>query len=114
MTISFPVREAVAYPDRFTRGGFRLAFYGLLAITVETAILYDWQTNDRLQLDPAGLWRNWLFQDIPPLTGEYIYFDEATVCGWLRIEADAIVLDRIWEIIIMRDGKYWCSADRLD
>jgi hypothetical protein len=114
MTISFPVREAVAYPDRFTRSGCRLAFYGLLMMTADEAILQDWQTDDRLQLDPVGTWRTWLLQDIPPLTGEYIYFDEATVCGWLRIDADRIVLDRIWEIIVLRDGNYLVSADRLD
>ena len=114
MTISFPVREAVAYPDRFTRGGCRLGFYGLFVMTAEAAILHDWQTDDRLQLDPSGTWHHWLSRSIPPLTGEYRYFDEATVCGWLRIEADQIILDRIWEIIVMRDGKYLCSTDRLD
>lgn len=105
MTISFPVRDAVAHPDRYIPRGIGFSFTGLLVISADAATLHDWQTDDRLELDPTGSWRNWLPQRIPPLTGEYEYFDEGTVAGFIKVEEERVLLYRLWAVSIQRDGK---------
>lgn len=114
MTINFPVRDAVAHADRFVPRGTRLGFYGLLVVTEETAILYDHQTDAQLQLDPTGSWHHWLPTEILPLAGNYQYFDDAVVCGWIRVEENAFILERIWSICIERDREWFLSQEHWD
>ncbi|QEL16822.1 DUF6527 family protein [Limnoglobus roseus] len=54
--------------------------------------------------DPTFLPR--LMAEIPPIEGgEYLYFDNAIVCGWTRLDPGEVVLHGIWDVFLVRDGR---------
>ncbi|MDX2007966.1 MAG: hypothetical protein SFU83_22215 [Meiothermus sp.] len=109
--MTFEVSHILKHPEPFMRGAGRTFARGLLVVTASEAYLIDLQTEQKLPLDPYGGWLEWLPKEIPPLEGEYIYFDEAEVAGLLRRVGDALVWKYVWKVYVTRGGKLFSSDD---
>jgi hypothetical protein len=43
---------------------------------------------------------------LPPIEDpQFLYFDDAIVCAYTRIKEDSVVLDDVWSVTVLRDGK---------
>ena len=128
MTMSLRVRDVLRSPHPFQRGHSLGVMGLLLATSIECrivddegavddlgrAIVKDWaadpsevrpveEASIRID-DPTFLPR--LMAEIPPIEGgEYLYFDNAIVCGWTRLDPGEVVLHRIWDVFLVRDGR---------
>lgn len=129
MTMSLRVRDVIRSPHPFQRGKHSLGVMGLLIVKpgecrivddegavddLGRAIVKDWAADrstapptDEASIridDPTFLPR--LMAAIPPVgDAEYLYFDNAIVCGWTRLDPGEVVLHDIWDVFMVRDGQ---------
>lgn len=109
MAISFEVSHILKHPQPFVRGASPTFASGLLVVSALEGYLLDWYTQQRLNLDAHGGWREWLPQEIAPLSGPLWYCDEAQVAGVLRPVGDGWVWKYIWQVNIARGGRWLLS-----
>jgi hypothetical protein len=129
VTMPLRVRDVLRSPQPFQRGKHSLGVFGLLVVRpgdcriiddegavddLGRAIVKDWAADRStapptdeasIRIDgPAFLPR--LMAEIPPVgDAEYLYFDNAIVCGWTRLDPGEVVLHDIWDVFLVRDGE---------
>lgn len=111
MTPTFAVHQIVLNPDRFELGGAAVQVEGTLIVGADEAALYDSQTEDRLALEPAGTWREWLPQEVVVLEGDPTYFDQAIVVGEVHVKGGEVRWIRVWQVRVLRGGDWLESQE---
>ena len=111
MTQTFSVHQIILNPDRFELGGAAVYVEGILLINADETTLYDSQTEDQLPLEPAGTWREWLPQEISPLRGDELYFDQAIVVGEVHVKGGEVRWIRVWQVRVLREGRWLESQE---
>lgn len=109
MTISLKPTEVYQNPKPYI-SGFRLAVYGWLFISEESAKIYDSReeailqplTSPSIKIEDKDLFK--AIQSKVPLVENNFYLDEVSLCCWIKSPEKPLIAHECWDILLTRNN----------